>query len=203
MNERIICRTSKERIYHKPSCPHAKRMKPENYQVLFPYELKKYRRARPCKCCNNMKHQFEIEWKAIEHFERAKGMQFKMVDGILYVKTSISCWKIVYVKSTQQLVLYHRNSSDLSVDFNHPEKERYHLQKDVKKSYLIVQYLEYIHKHDRFRQDEASGHEVRFSNKKYRKQAEKRKWRNSVRRVDQLFAMLESQDRELVKEARW
>lgn len=148
-----------------------------------------------------MKYQFETEWKVIEHFERVKEMQFKLVDGILYVKTPISCWKIVYVKSTEQVVLYHRNNSYLPVNFEHPEKERYHLQKDVKKSYLIANYLNYIYKHDRFRQDEASGHVVQFSNKKYRKQAEKRKWRNSVRRVDQLFAMLESQDNELVKES--
>ena len=203
MSELIMSKEAKTRIYHKPSCPHAKRMKPENYMALFPYEIKRLRRARPCKCCNNMKHQFETEWKAIEHYERAKDMQFKLVNGILYVKTPIGCWKIVYVKSTEQVVLYHRNSSPHPVDFEHPEREKYHLQKDVKKSYLIVHYLEYIYKHDRFRQEEASGHVVQFSKKKYQRQAAKRKWRNSVRRVDQLFAMLESQDRELVKESCW
>ena len=107
------------------------------------------------------------------------------------------------MKKYEGMTLFHRNSSDVPVDFENPQKERYHKQSDMPHSYTISRYLNYIFEHDKFREAEQSGKTIAFSNKKYRKQAEKRRWRNDAKRVDYLFRQIEAENSELKKAAYW
>ena len=113
----------------------------------------------------------------------------------MYVKTNIGCWKLVYSRGMELFALYHRNRSNQDVDFSNPENEHYHLQKDQTYFSSINGALNYVYEHDKYREAEQQGLKViAFSNKKYQKQAEKRKQRKQQNRVDYLFRLLESQN---------
>lgn len=130
-----------------------------------------------------MKHPIRVEEDAIEYYERKKGMNFKHIDGVLYVKTEMGCWKIVYTRKEQYFVLYHRNSTNKQLDFEKPQNEMYHRQIDVPKEYTIEKYLNYIYEHDRFQQAEQSGQIItEFSNKKIKNQ-QKRVEKNKLKNV--------------------
>lgn len=181
-------------LYHKPNCHHAKRIQDKNKMTMDIKEAKAYG-YRPCRCCNGMNFSYNDEWTSINYYERKKEMQFNYKDGILYAKTNIGCWKIVYIRGTESFALYHRNYSEQEVDFVNPEKESYHLQKDRPYFCTINSILKYIYDHDKYREAEQQGCKVIvFSHKKYQKQAKKREQRNQRKRVDYLFRMLESQE---------
>lgn len=181
-------------IYHKPNCHHARRIQEKHKMIMTPKVAKSYG-YRPCKCCNGMNFSYNDEIYFIDYFERKKGMQFNYKDGILYVKTNIGCWKLVYSRGMELFALYHRNRSEQEVNFVNPENEHYHLQKD--KSYFssINAVLNYIYEHDKYHEAEQQGcKNIVFSNKKYQRQAEKRKQRQQEKRVDYLFLMIENQN---------
>ena len=91
-----------------------------------------------------MNYVYENEWCNINYYERKKDMEHLFKDGILYIKTSIGCWKLIYSKKEERIVLYHRNSSDSPVDFVNPENERYHRQTDCASAGTINALLKYI-----------------------------------------------------------
>ena len=78
-------------------------------------------------------------------------MEFKYIKGILYVKTDMGCWKLVYSRGMEQIALYHRNSRQAPLDFKHPEIGRYHQQKDQLYFRNIALALNYIYDHDKFK----------------------------------------------------
>lgn len=181
-------------IYHKPHCHHAKKIRDKNKMVMDPKAAKSYG-YRSCKCCNSMNFSYGDERHSIDYFERKKGMEFNFKGGMLYVKTNIGCWKLIYSRSMERFALYHRNRSGQEVDFVNPENEHYHLQKDQAYFTSINAALNYIYDHDKYREAEQQGYKVIvFSNKKYQKQAEKRERRKQKNRVDYLFRMIESQN---------
>lgn len=181
-------------IYHKPHCHHAKRIQDKNKIVMDPKAAKSHG-YRPCKCCNKMNFSYNDELCSIDYHERKRGMQFNYKGNSLYVKTNVGGWKLVYSPKSELFTLFHRNRSKQEIDFANPEKEQYHLQKDHANFISINEALNYIHEHDKFREAEQQGCKfIVFSDKKYQKQAEKRKRRKQLNRVDYLFRMLESQN---------
>lgn len=181
-------------IYHKLHCHHARRIQEKNKMMMDLKAAKSYG-YKPCKCCNGMNFSYNDEINSIDYFEKKKGMQFNYKDGVLYVKTNIGCWKLVYSRGMELFALYHRNRSEKEVDFVNPEHEHYHLQKDQAYLSSINAVLNYIYNHDKYREAEQQGCKmIVFSNKKYQKQAEKRKQRQQKNRVDCLFRILESQN---------
>lgn len=131
--------------------------------------------------------------------EENRGMEFKYMGGILYVKTAMGCWKLVYSKSQEQIALYHRNARQKPLDFKHPDQDRYHQQKDQLYFKNIAMALNYIYDHDKFRAAEKRGDKIRYKNEKYKQQAKKREKRAALRRMDRIFEKLEKEDKELKK----
>lgn len=190
----IVSFESKSKVYHKPGCHHISRIKKRNQIEMTKGEAERAG-FRICRCCNGMGHHKRAEKHVLEHYEKEKGMEFKYIDGILYAKTDFGCWKMVYVRGEQRIVLYHRNHTDKELNFEEPQYEFYHRQHDVPHSGSISHYLKYIYEHDRFKKAERSGNGfTTFSNKKNKKLAEKSRKKDSRRRVDYLFRMLESQN---------
>ena len=190
----IISFESKTKVYHKPGCHHISRIKSGN-QIIMSKKLAESLGYRICRCCNGMGHHMRTENSSIEYYEKNKGMKFKYINGVLYVKTEIGCWKLVYVRRTREIVLYHRNRSKVEVNFECPQYESYHRQEDVPHAGSISHYLKYIYEHDRFKQSEMNGTPITtFSSKKSKKLAEKSRKKNAQRRVDYLFSMLERQN---------
>ena len=129
-------------IYHRPSCKYVYFMKPSNKEKLLWEDAK--RCGRPCRHCNSMSFLCTEERKTIEWNTENRNMEFKYKDGMLYVKTKVGCWKLVYARNMEQIALYHRNSRQAELDFKHPEKDRYHQQRDQLYFNNIAQALNYI-----------------------------------------------------------
>lgn len=190
----IVSFESKAKVYHKPGCHHVKNMKEKNQVTMT---LKNAERAgyRICRCCNSMAHHKRVEQQTINNYEEKKGMQFQFINGVLYVKTEVGCWKMVYTRGDHRIVLYHRNATSKELNFKAPQYEQYHRQIDVPHSISIAHYLNYIYEHDRFKQAEQNGQTLTsFSSKKNKRLAEKSRRKSAHKRVDNLFAMLESQN---------
>lgn len=190
----IVSFESKSKVYHKPGCHHVTRMKSEN-QVTMTKREAEAAGFRICRCCNSMAHHRRVESNVIEHYKNKKGMQFFYNKGILYIKTEIGCWKVVYSRGEQRLVLYHRNHSKRDVNFNAPQYEAYHRQGDVPHSGSISHYLDYIYEHDRYKEAERNGQIITtFSSKRNKKRAENSRKKAMGKRVDYLFRLLEAQN---------
>lgn len=190
----VISMEGKTKIYHSCRCRYVRNILPENKMKLTKDEARR-QGYRICRCCNSMNYHVSFEKGVIDFYNRERDMTTKYIDGIMYVKTPISCWKIVYSRKKEQLALYHRNSSDKEIDFDHPEYEEYHRQQDFFYANSIQTYLNYIFEHDKFRAAQQSGQQnIVYSNKKYRKIAERSKRKKSLRKVYNLFAMLERQN---------
>lgn len=187
------------KIYHKPNCRFAKRIKKKN-KITLPGKDARRQGYRPCKCCNKMSYLYRTEKGLMSCFEKKKNMKFLYQKGILYAATRVGCWKLVYLKDAEMITLYHRNSFKPGEGFDRPQEGRYHRQRDQQYFISIHKALIYIDAHDRFREAEQNGaKEIAFSNEKYRRQAEKRKRRKEINRVNNLFRLLESQNTEYIK----
>lgn len=179
-------------IYHRPSCKYVYFMKPSNKEKLLWEDAK--RCGRPCRHCNSMRFLCTEERKTIEWNTENRNMEFKYKDGLLYVKTKVGCWKLVYARNMEQIALYHRNSRQAELDFKHPEKDRYHQQRDQLYFNNIAQALNYIYDHDKYRAAVQRGDKrIVYKNKKYEKQAKRRERKAALRRVDRLFDMIEKE----------
>lgn len=179
------------RIYHRPGCRYASNIHIENRMEQYSWEAKQDG-YRACKCCNTMLYMYESEWSNIRYFERKRDMEFCLKEGILFVKTSVGCWKLIYSKKEEKFILYHRNRSDTPVDFENPQNERYHLQKDCAHANSIGGLLKYIYEHDRFREAQKNGVQLKsFLSERGRILAARTQRSEQRKRVDRLFAMLE------------
>ena len=182
-------------IYHKPGCRYTKQIYNRNKMELLFWEAREYG-YRPCKCCNTLVFLYDVEKDSLCRMESEWGLRFQMRDGILYVQTSISCWKLVYSKKEEKIALYHRNSSDKPVDFKKPQYEQYHRQKDCPNGNSISKMCRYLYEHDRYREAQQKGIQLTtFVSNRGRKLAERTQRREqqieSRRRLDYLFASIE------------
>lgn len=193
-NERIISVSTDSKIYHKPGCRYVDRIKYKN-KMSLPRHDARAEGYHVCRYCNSMNHHIKGERNILDYYEQNKNMQFKYIDGILYVKSEIGCWKLVYIRKEEKIALYHRNTVVKALDFEHPQNEPYHRQEDKAYCYTIAGYLDYIYEHDKYKAALQRGDKViKFSNKKYERYAVNAKRKKQNKRVDYLFRMLDRQN---------
>lgn len=194
--KRRISFESKTNVYHKPGCRYLKRILPQNY-----YEISKHEAIthgyRSCRCCNSMDNHYRWEEHTLKHYHENKDMEFKYEDGILYAKTEMGFWKLVYSRHLEKIAIYHRNASDNPVDMNNLKDERFHRQKDIQYAETIEALLSYIYEHDKYKKAVSLGQKnIQYSSKKYERSAAKRERRQNINRVNYLFRMLESEHKD-------
>lgn len=198
-NRRIISFSGKTNVYHRPGCKYVQMMRLQN-QMEINRQAARAAGYCSCRCCNSMNYQYKCEQARIALYAEEKGMEIKYIDGIVYVKTEVGCWKLVYARSVEKIAVYHRNHTETPLDFSKPQDELYHRQSDIPYVKNICGCLEYIDKHDKYRAAEQNGQRItRFSKEKYKRAAEKRIRRTQQHRVDLLFRELEAKDREYIK----
>ncbi|MDO4978164.1 MAG: hypothetical protein Q4E53_12985 [Eubacteriales bacterium] len=186
-------------VYHRKGCHYAKRIK---YRKGIDITSNEDMRAiyRPCKYCNSMKYAYDFSKDIMRYYEENKGIKFKYMDSILYILTEMGCWKLIYSEQEESIVIYHRNKSSRPVKFEEPYNERYHLQRDAIRYSSITGALKYIYEHDRFRKaQEQHDKNFKYISKKYKKQAKRKERRDAVNRVNDLFRLLENQDKNLIQ----
>ncbi len=200
-NLKVISIESADKVYHNKNCQYALRMRKKNKTMVTKQEAKQMG-YRPCKCCNSMSYRFKEEGNMAEDFSKKNQMETYFLNSILYVKTEIGLWKIAYSRKNQKCILYHGNFPYKELDICDADTAKYYIQRDSKHANTIMQHLEYILKHDRFRKqvEEAGGNEMAVSmNKKYAKQRRHRMQRQAYRRLNHIFAVLEQKHAEYVK----
>ncbi len=200
-NARVASLYSDGRIYHYPGCRYIKYTLPE-YRLRQPRQDMERCGYRPCKCCNTMKFRLEKEQDNLQRYSEYKKLEFKMISGALYIRTSMSCWKIVYWTDTQDFAIFHRNHKGRPFSFEHPEKDRYHRQKDIRSVISLIDAFRYIYKHDEFRKAEkaANGNlELIRIDRKYQASARRRQRRQQARHLDYLFRKIENGNEEYRK----
>ncbi len=90
-----------------------------------------------------MNYIYKTSQGELARYRYNKHMQFSYINGVIYAKTGISCWKLVYIKKYDDFVLFHRNNSDKAIDFEHPENEEYHRQGDIRSCKNLAECLDY------------------------------------------------------------
>lgn len=193
---RIISIESKEMVYHSRGCQYARKMRNKNKIEVTKHEAEQMG-YRPCKCCNSMNYRFQNENSMVEKYAKNNHMKLYYQKGIIYVKTEMGVWKIIYSKENQKFILYHANHQYSNLELEMADTAHYHRQKDEKYADTIMTYMIYIQKHDRYRKQvqEAGGDERAVKlNKKYAAQRKRRMRRQSYRRLEHIFAELEKEN---------
>lgn len=200
-NLKVISIVSADKVYHNKNCQYALKMRNKNKTTVTMREAVQMG-YRPCKCCNSMNYRFKAERSMTEDFIKKNQLQTYFLNSILYVKTEAGIWKIIYSRKNQKCILYHGNLPYTELDICDADEAKYHIQRDKKYANTIMQHLDYILKHDRFRRQvqEAGGDEMAVCmNKKYAKQRKHRMQRQARRSLDNIFATLEKEHAEYVK----
>ena len=189
-------------VYHDSRCRYVQRIYKRNRKALSEQELLNAR-YKPCKYCNGI-HFFINLYKAeIEKFCSNNNYEYDVIKHQLFIRTNISCWKIVYLKREGVFVLYHRNHTKRHIKRSEIFKCGYHLQKDVSEKKMIQEFFDYIRKHDTFRTDEYKDYKKlprdTKQQKEYYNKAKKKNRRKGIRTVDRLFAEIERKDASMKK----
>ena len=195
----IISAHSRLKVYHRPGCRYAESIKENNisYEKTEWAELRGY---RPCKWCSRMDGRFQIEKKAVGEYLANSGLVMVRKNHMLYIRSDIGCWKVVFSKKFNDFVLYHRNHADGIVPLAEVEKDSYHKQSDHFQFNSIMGAARYIVKHDTAKKILSIGSYKDLprqtkKQKEYYKSAKNKAHRNSIQRIDDLFRQIEDQSR--------
>ena len=191
MKMKTVCYGSD--VYHKPGCHYVSMMKRENRLEVTKANAIAHD-CRPCKYCNSIHYHINVEDSFLRSYKNKYDFDFVVIDEALYVRTEISCWKIVYIKSQEHFVLFHINRVPENFDFTHPQTCRYHFQAGAPKSKSIVGLLRYIYEHDRYKAAVNSGETITdFTSHRARNLAARSDKKLEKRRLNYLFKQLESE----------
>lgn len=194
---RIMSRESSSRVYHRPECRYAGRIRKTN-RIRMDWEDAEWRGYRPCKCCDGMEYLYRMDMEKIERYAEQFHMDVDLKDRKIYVRTDVGCWKIIYKISNQRFILLHRNYVNGRVCLEEAEKAPFHRQGDMPEAGNIMKYLKYIREHDEFKQNLPKDYRQLPQDTKrqklYYRTAKKREEKRSARRVDSLFLLIEKQE---------
>lgn len=197
MDIRMMSKESASKVYHRPECRYARKIYKRNRTQMY-WENAEAKGYRPCKCCDGTEFLYELEKDKIEQYAEQYHLDVDIRNHKVYVRTDAGCWKIVYKISDQHFILLHRNYVKGRIPLEDVEKAPYHRQGDMAESSTIMKYLKYIKAHDEFKQMMPQDyHQMPQSTKQqkaYYRAAKKREARRSIRRMDNLFAMIESKE---------
>ena len=183
----------KNKIYHRKGCNCIKDIN-LLYYIEMDEDLSKYYAfgLKPCKQCSPFIDQFKKEEQEIKLFCLNNSIIYKIMGESLLINTYYSSWKILY-NENGDLKLYHENNQKYNrynqVDGNIIKE--YHDQYDVA-SVTIIGYLNYIIKHDKFRETNNTKYKRYNLNSKTKRFLYKRQKKKDVKRMsNRVYNILE------------
>lgn len=193
----IISIHSKSKVFHRPGCRYAESIR-DNNALYKNTEWAEIRGYRPCKWCSRMDGRYQIEKKEVGEYLSKYGCVMDKKDHIVYIRSDIGCWKLVYCRKYSDFVLYHRNHAKGIVPITEVEKDNYHKQSDSFEFNSIMGAADYIVKHDNAKKILSIGSyrdlpRATKKQKQYYNAAKKKARRNDIRRIDSLFRQIEEQ----------
>lgn len=194
MGMRIMSRESPNKIYHRPECRYAGRIRKKN-RIQMNWEDAEWKGYCPCRFCDGMDFLYKLEKEQIESYAEQFNIDVDLKDKKIYIRTDVGCWKILYKIGKQRFILLHRNYVNGRISLEDAEKAPFHRQGDMPESGSIMKYLKYIKEHDKFKQNAPKDYrDLPQSTKRqklYYKTAKKREEKRSARRLDSLFQLIE------------
>ncbi len=192
--------TNYKHIYHRANCFYTNRIKYGN-RFIISYSSAKENGMCACKYCSGYDGEIRTRKDEMKAWEKKYNLSIMCKPFGIFVFTNIGCWKIWYCNETETYVLFHKNFYDKSLSHEEAIKGKYHRQADVKETESLERMISYIANHDKAKiimvEDYRKLPQDTRAQKKYYRQAQNRARRSAVRRVDSLFALLESNNPEL------
>ena len=190
------------KVYHRPGCLYAKRIKGFN-RVDLDENIAIRRHFHECKYCAGLRGDVRTRKSTIIKWEKRHQMKFdydKYTDT-LYIATKIGFWKIFQKEYSGKYYLYHRNQYEEGMNFETAKHGEFHRQADVKSTSSLDRLVDYIAAHDKakeiIKEDYRKLPRATKKQKKYYEAAARKKNNQDKRRVYELFAVLESNDSRL------
>lgn len=187
------------RVYHKPGCMYAKRIKSDNLNYLSISEAEELN-YRECKCCSGFDGDIRVHKEEIEKWENDRKIKFRYDDmtKTMYFETELGFWKAFTKEKSGKYLLYHRNTFEKGMEFEEAKCGEFHRQSDFKKTGSITKIIKYIVAHDRAKatimEDYRKLPVQTKKQKNYYKSAKRKEKRKAEKRLDNIFAMLEAAD---------
>ena len=197
MGMRMISKTSRSMVYHRPECRYAQKMYKRN-RVKMDRHVAEKLGYRPCKCCNSMIFRYRLELDDIKRFAKEHNLDVDLKNNEIYARTDVGCWKIHYKKERQIFILFHRNYVKGRISLDEVERVPYHRQRDVAEAGSIIKYLKYRNKHDEFKQNMPADYrqmpQKTRKQREYYRSAKRRAEKRYARRLDSLFFLIEQKE---------
>lgn len=194
---RIMSRESLNMVYHRPECRYARRICKKN-QIRMKWEDAERKGYCPCKRCDGIDFLYKMEKEKIEKYAEQFHIDVDFKDRKIYVRTDAGCWKIIYKIRNQKFILLHRNYVNGRIDLEDADKAPFHRQGDMSEAGSIMKYLRYIKEHDEFKQNAQKDYrklpQDTKRHKMYYRTAKKREEKQSAKRLDALFLLIEKQE---------
>ena len=190
--------TNSKRIYHKEGCIYAKRIKEANAKYMT---VKANKGNEICKCayCSGLKGELRLNKKSInKRLTKTTELHYEAATDTLYVSTDIGFWKIFYKAELGKYLLCHRNTYNKNMSLKTAMYGDFHRQWDASPNEHILGLINYIIAHDNAKKIIAIDYKKlpqdTKKQKKYYFKAAKREKRNTAKRLDNIFLMLEQQN---------
>lgn len=197
MDMRIMSSVSTSKVYHRLECRYARRIKSRN-RIQMDWETAEWKGYQPCIYCDGTEFLYSLEQEKIKQFAEQFDLAVDIKDYKIYVRTDVGCWKIIYKRSIQRFLLLHRNYVNGRIDLELADQVPFHRQWDMAESVSIMKYLRYIKDHDQFKRNKPADYRQMprrtKRQKAYYKSAERKAQKQSARRVECLFTMIECRE---------
>lgn len=195
----VSMKSDKNKVYHKPGCIYANRIKTENKQILSKKKAIAYH-YHECKYCAGLKGDTRVHKEDFIHWENKYDVKitYEKKSDTLYLQTKVGFWKVFLKKEIGEYLLYHRNKVEPQMSYIQAINGDFHRQADVPSAQTLELLLDYIVAHDKAKTVIMDNYRKlprsTRKQKKYYKAAEKREQRKALKRVDYLLSTLENAD---------
>ena len=197
--EVVISRGRGAKTYHDPmaGCPYARHIKKEN-RIQVSENKAKNKGYCGCRLCTG------LGGLAYKYKKRGFDCLYDSVSNSVCMKTDVGFWKAIWYDDEQKFHLFHMNGHGYKC-FKHDLPSnvlvagKFHRQADVLPTSHFGNILKYILDHDKNKRIIMNDGIQKMpkntaKQRKYYKQAKKRKRKNDLRRLDRIFKQLESEN---------
>lgn len=191
----------KRRVFHRQGCPYEKRIRQENKTTLRISQAENMG-YHQCAYCSGLKGDVSVNTAKLDAWKRSNTIDFyyRPETNELFIWTDIGFWK-VSENRFQAYLLWHRNSYNTDMPFEKARRGAFHRQSDLGATFSLDKIISYVLAHDKAKAIiQVDYRQLPRSTKKqkmYYKKAQNRQKNKECRRVDDLFKLIESQNRAL------
>lgn len=184
-----------KKIFHHPQCAYVSRIRGKNKVFFYAQGEAREKGYRICNCCSRMGKYYRKEKNQIQDFAKKNRMKIWLYDGSVYLETEVAPWKIIAAGQQHKMFLYHGNHERYE-NLNKKNgmiQYHYHSQNDAR-SKSILGYMNYIVRHDRWREEIKDEYKRLPKNTKKQRELynhkKKRARRNAIHYVHNLIEKL-------------